>query len=109
MHSQKIGHHLPLLHAIWGLETNEFKQFELANGNILRRIIYLHAESLVTTSVLDRGDVNIPGVTRLEPGAERCGSWLSNCSQHEVDKTLNKLAQSDIHNLLLNLQILRKL
>ena len=60
MHSQKIGHHLPLLHAIWGLETNEFKQFELANGNILRRIIYLHAESPVTTSILDRGDVNIP-------------------------------------------------
>ena len=102
MHSQKIGHHLPLLHAIWGLETNEFKQFELANGNILRRIIYLHAESPAML-------IFLLGVTRLEPGAERCGSWLSNCSQHEVDKTLNKLAQSDIHNLLLNLQILRKL
>ena len=98
-----------LFHAIWGLETNEFQQYELANGNTLRRIIYFHAESPVTTSVSDRGDVNIPGVTRLDLGPGRCGSWLSNCSQHEVDKTLNKLAQSDIHNLLLNLQILRKL
>ena len=35
---------------------------------------------------------------------------MSNYRQFEVDKTLNKLAQSDIQqNLLLNLQILRKL
>ena len=49
-----------LFHAIWGLETNEFQQYELANGNTLRRIIYFHAESPVTTSVSDKGDVNIP-------------------------------------------------
>ena len=34
---------------------------------------------------------------------------MYNYNENEVDKTLNKLAWSDILNLLLNLQILRKL